>query len=87
VFLYVLRCGDGSLYTGIAIDVNRRVTQHREGKGARYTRGRGPLAVAAKVRCADKSNALRAEYAFKRLSRAEKEGLIKRGLKRFVATR
>ena len=85
MFLYVLRCGDDTLYTGVALDVNKRVEQHRAGKGARYTRGRGPLTVAAKTKCADKSNALRAEHAFKRLSRADKEKLIKRGLRRFCA--
>lgn len=83
----MLLCGDGSLYTGVALDVARRLEQHRTGKGARYTRGRGPLRVLAKVRCADTSSALRAEHAFKRLPRAEKEALIKRGLRRFVAAR
>ena len=41
--VYILRCGDGSLYTGIAVDVEHRLAVHRSGKGAKYTRGRGPL--------------------------------------------
>lgn len=86
MWLYVLRCGDGSLYTGIAIDWRKRLEQHRAGKGARYTRGRGPLAVLARTRCSDKSAALRAELAFKRLTRAEKDLVLsrKRGLWSFV---
>ncbi len=85
--LYVLRCGDDSLYCGIALDVARRLAQHREGRGARYTRGRGPLTVVARVRCRDRSAALRAELAFKRLPRARKEDILARvrGLQRFVA--
>ena len=85
--LYVLRCGDGSLYTGIALDVARRLEEHRDGRGARYTRGRGPLSVIAKVRCRDRSAALRAEIAFKRLPRERKESILERprGLRSFVA--
>ena len=85
--LYVLRCGDGSLYCGIALDVARRLDEHRTGKGARYTRGRGPLEVIAKVRCPDRSAALRAEMAFKKLPRDRKEQVLARthGLRRFVA--
>ena len=44
--LYILRCGDGTLYTGIAVDAEKRLRQHRSGKGAKYTRGRGPLEMA-----------------------------------------
>jgi putative endonuclease len=75
-FLYVLRCRDGSLYTGIARDVAARIAAHEAGKGARYTRGRGPLVLLAKRRCATHGDALRLELAVKRLSRAEKEALI-----------
>lgn len=86
--LYVLRCGDGSLYTGIALDVAARLSQHRDGRGARYTRGRGPLEIVQKTRCRDRSVALRAEYAFKRLPRLVKEELLgkARGLAGFVRT-
>jgi putative endonuclease len=83
-WLYVLRCGDGSLYTGIALDVAARLAAHREGKGARYTRGRGPLELLAKTRCHDKGEALSMEIAFKRLSRESKELVLARGLGRFV---
>jgi predicted GIY-YIG superfamily endonuclease len=85
--LYVLRCGDGSLYCGIALDVELRLEQHRDGRGARYTRGRGPLEVVARSRCRDRSAALRAELAFKRLPRERKEEILARprGLSRFVA--
>jgi putative endonuclease len=76
-FLYLARCADGTLYTGIARDVARRMAKHNAGRGARYTRGRGPLAVCAVRRCASKSEALRLELAVKRLSRAAKERLTK----------
>lgn len=75
-YLYILRCGDGTLYTGIAADVDRRLAVHQSGKGAKYTRGRGPLEVVYQEECADKSAALRREVAVKKLSRAEKLALI-----------
>lgn len=75
-YLYILRCGDGTLYTGIAADVDRRLAAHQSGKGAKYTRGRGPLEVVYQEECADKSAALRREVAVKKLSRAEKLALI-----------
>ena len=78
-FLYILRCGDGTLYTGIATNVAERLAKHECGRGARYTRGRGPLELRAIRRCADKSRALRLEHAVKRLSRAEKEALLGKG--------
>lgn len=74
-FLYIARCADGSLYTGIARDVRARIAEHDAGKGAKYTRGRGPLEVLAKRRCANKTDALRLELAVKRLPRADKERL------------
>lgn len=74
-FVYVARCSDGSLYTGIAKDVKKRIAQHNAGKGARYTRGRGPLVVCAVRRCASHGEALRLELRIKRLSRSEKEAL------------
>lgn len=77
-FVYVARCADGSLYTGIAIDVAARILAHDSGKGARYTRGRGPLVVCAKRRCASKGEALRLEAAMKKLSRAGKEHVVSR---------
>ena len=71
-FVYVLRCADGSFYTGIAKDVAARIAQHEAGKGAKYTRGRGPFVLCAKKKCASQSDALRLELAVKALSKDEK---------------
>jgi putative endonuclease len=73
--VYLLRCGDGTLYCGIALDVNARLEAHRCGKGARYTKGRGPLVLVHTERCADKSAALRREREIKRLPRSSKLAL------------
>jgi putative endonuclease len=75
-YLYILRCRDDSLYTGIARDVAARIALHESGKGARYTRGRGPFELLAKRRCKSHGDALRLEYSIKQLSRAEKERLV-----------
>lgn len=77
--LYILRCGDGTLYTGITDDIPRRLAAHRAGKGAKYTRGRGPLELVYREECPDKSAALKRERAVKGLSRAEKLALIEGG--------
>ena len=77
-YLYILRCGDGTLYTGITTDVEKRLEQHRAGKGAKYTRGRGPLTLAYQEHCADHSDALKREIQVKKLSRQQKEALIGR---------
>lgn len=74
--LYILRCGDGTLYTGIAVDARKRLEMHRSGKGAKYTRGRGPLELVHVEQCKDHPAALRREMEVKKLSRAEKEALI-----------
>ena len=71
-FVYMLRCGDGSLYTGITDNVPRRLEVHRAGKGAKYTRGRGPLELVYQEAVEDKPAALRREYAIKGLKRGEK---------------
>lgn len=76
-YLYLIRCADGSLYTGISTDVARRLNEHRSGKGARYLRGRGPLLLARKIRIGDKSTAFKLEWRVKKFSRAGKEKLIK----------
>lgn len=76
-YVYILRCGDGTLYTGITDDIPRRLAAHRSGKGAKYTRGRGPLELVYQEQVPDKSAALRREIEIKRLRRAEKERLIK----------
>jgi putative endonuclease len=77
-FVYIARCADGTLYTGIARDVAARIAAHDAGRGARYTRGRGPLQLCAVRRCANKSVALRLEHAIKQLPRAQKEQLTMR---------
>lgn len=71
-FVYIARCADGTLYVGVARDVAARIAAHDAGKGARYTRGRGPLTVLGRRRCATKGDALRLELALKRLPRDEK---------------
>jgi putative endonuclease len=75
-FLYIARCSDGSLYTGIARNVAQRIAEHDSGRGARYTRGRGPLTLCAQRRCLSHGEALRLELAVKRLQRPEKEALL-----------
>jgi len=74
--LYILRCGDGTLYTGITTDVEKRLEAHRCGKGAKYTRGRGPLELKYREECGDHSAALKRELEIKALTREEKEKLI-----------
>ena len=71
-FVYMLECKDGSLYTGITDNVARRLAVHRSGKGAKYTRGRGPLILRYAERCAGMSEALQRENAIKKLTKAEK---------------
>ena len=75
-FVYVLRCADGTLYCGVARDVAKRIAVHTAGKGARYTRGRGPFEKIATRKCPSHGDALRLEIAVKRLPRAEKEALV-----------
>lgn len=72
-YLYVLECDDGTLYTGITTDPERRLTEHNESsKGARYTRARRPVEMLTDWSYPDQSTAARAEYAFKQLRRPEK---------------
>jgi putative endonuclease len=71
-FVYLARCSDGTLYAGIARDVSARIAVHNAGRGARYTRGRGPLEKLVACKCASKGDALRLELAIKRLARREK---------------
>jgi len=75
-FVYIARCTDGSLYTGIARDIELRLQAHNAGRGARYTRGRGPLALCAQRRCTSKGAALRLEWAVKQLPKPDKETLL-----------
>lgn len=74
--VYILRCGDGTLYTGMTDDFERRLLLHRSGKGAKYTRGRSPIEPVYCESAADKSAALKREWQIKRLSREEKLLLI-----------
>ncbi len=73
--VYLLRCGDGTLYCGITNDLPARLAAHAAGKGAKYTRGRGPLELLAQQRCRDKRVALRIEHAVKKLRRRDKLAL------------
>ena len=78
-YVYILRCGDGTLYTGITDNIPRRLAAHQAGRGAKYTRGRGPLKLVYQEEVSDKPAALRREIEIKRLKRAEKERLIESG--------
>lgn len=71
-FLYALRCRDDTLYTGVTTDISRRLREHNDGQGARYTSGRGPVRLVGAWRFEDRSAAQRAEAAFRRLPRREK---------------
>ncbi|MEK7632209.1 MAG: GIY-YIG nuclease family protein [Patescibacteria group bacterium] len=75
-FVYMVRCGDGSLYTGIAIDVVKRIALHNAGKGAKYTRARLPVVLVWSAAMKSATDARKAEVDVKRLSKKEKEQLI-----------
>ena len=77
-FVYIVRCADGTLYTGYARDPQARVKAHNSGRGAKYTAGRGPVRLVYTESCASVGDALRREIALKRWSRTEKELLIRR---------
>lgn len=75
--VYVLRCGDDSLYTGISTDIPRRISEHRDGKrGARRLRGRGPLEIVFEKHIGERGLALRAEHSIKRMPKQAKERLV-----------
>ncbi len=78
-YVYIVRCRDGSLYTGIATDVERRLAEHQANKGSKYLRGRGPLKLVLKKRIGNKGRALKVERKVKGLTRQEKERLINDG--------
>jgi putative endonuclease len=81
-YVYVLRCADASLYAGYTTDLARRLAQHQAGKGAKYTRSRRPVELVASWAYPDRSAALRAERAFKKLERGRKlETLLAHGRK------
>jgi putative endonuclease len=75
--VYLVRCKDDSLYAGVALDVDRRLEEHREGKrGAKYLRGRAPLELVLRRELGDRSLALKVELRIKKLSRKAKENMI-----------
>ena len=78
-YLYIIRCRDSSLYTGIATDVDRRFAEHQSGggDGAKYLRGRGPLVLVFQRKLGSRSLALKVESKVKRMSKAKKEALLK----------
>jgi len=76
--LYILRCRDGSLYTGITTDVRQRLDAHNSGKGAKYTRSRKPVELVYQEACADHSHALRRELEIKAMKREQKLKLIEK---------
>ena len=80
-YLYLVRCRDGSLYTGITTDVARRFAEHREnrGAGAKYLRGRGPLRLVFEKKLGSRSLALGVESKVKKLSKVKKEALVNSG--------
>lgn len=75
-YLYILRCCDNSLYTGITTDYERRFQEHQSGKGAKYTRSRGVLSIEAVIECENRSQAAKKEWEIKKLKKTEKESLI-----------
>ena len=80
-FVYMVRCSDNSLYSGITTDVARRVSEHNgeaggKDKGAKYTKARRPVVLVYKKKCKDRSAAGKAEAALRRLTKAEKEALV-----------
>ena len=75
-FVYMLRCGDGSLYTGWTNDLQRRLAAHRSGKGGKYTRSRLPVELVYSEEFETKQQAMSREWHIKRLSHGEKEKLL-----------
>ena len=75
-FVYIVRCSDNSLYTGISTDVDARVAQHNKGKGAKYTRSRVPVELVYTENLSEKGDALRREIEIKRLSPQNKRKLV-----------
>ena len=75
-FVYIVECNDGSLYTGVTNDLNRRIEQHNAGKGAKYTRMKRPVKLVYSKEIENKSEAFKMEYQIKQLSKKEKISLI-----------
>ncbi|WP_188456164.1 GIY-YIG nuclease family protein [Virgibacillus oceani] len=75
--VYILKCRDNTLYTGYTNDLSKRLSMHEEGKGAKYTRGRGPFEIVFVKSFVTKEEAMQSEYAIKQLSRRQKDQLIR----------
>ena len=75
-YCYMLRCADGSLYTGWTNDLARRLRAHNAGRGAKYTRGRRPVTLVYAEECATKKDAMSREWHLKHLTKEEKEALV-----------
>ena len=75
-YVYVVQCSDGSFYTGYTTDVQRRVAEHNDGEGAKYTRGRRPVTLVHVESFDDQSSAMQREYAIKQWGRSRKERLV-----------
>ena len=75
-YTYIVRCKDGSLYTGWSNDLEKRIREHNEGRGAKYTKSRRPVALVYYEEYQTKEEAMRREYAIKKLRRREKEKLV-----------
>ncbi len=78
-FVYLLECADCTTYIGVTTDIDRRVREHNEGRGARYTRGRRPVVLLGAIPCADRGDALRQEWRLKRLGRGERKIVFEGG--------
>lgn len=78
-YVYILQCRDGSLYTGWTLDLQKRLAQHNQGSGAKYTRSRGPVALIHWEEYETKEEALRREIQIKKLTRVKKIALISHG--------
>ena len=76
-YVYILRCKDNSLYTGWCVDLEKRLALHNSGKGAKYTRAKGPCKLVYYEEISDKSEALKREIAIKKLPKAKKEDLVR----------
>lgn len=86
-YVYMIRCQDDSLYTGYTNNIERRIQMHEAGKGAKYTRGKGPFVLEFCQEYLTKKEAMQSEYAIKQLSKREKERLIQEGKLNDVAAK
>lgn len=76
-YIYIVRCSDGSLYTGWTNDLEKRIKDHNEGRGAKYTRSRRPVVLAYYEEFATKEEAMSREWAIKQMPRSKKEEIIR----------